>query len=208
MLPLVLLTGMTSLLALASFGPGSAAASRTAIGCGPARAHTLAADRMARVYVLHKKVYGCTRGSHSRYELGAASNSMGEGRVGPIALAGVDVAFGRTSFGVDVVSAEVVVENLTDGRVLHEEAATRSSVGPEYAQQVHSIVVKPDGSVAWIGTVSAFTSRKSATEVRKADRTARASLDKGNAIRPDSLRLHRSKLTWRDGSTRKSATLR
>jgi hypothetical protein len=199
---------MGCLLGLSCFGPGSAAAGVAAMACGPARARTLASDRAARVYAVHEKVYGCARGSHSRYQLGARTNSMSEGRVGPIALAGVDVAFGRATFGVDVVSAEVVVENLTDGHVLHDEAATASSVGPEYAQQVHSIVVKPDGSVAWIASISSFTSRRSATEVRKSDRTGRTALDRSQSIRPDSLRLHRSELTWRDGSTRKSATLR
>jgi hypothetical protein len=198
---------MASLLGLGCSGLSSAAA-RGRSTCGPAKAHTLAADGLARVYATHGKVYGCARGSHSHYELGAASNSMGERRVGPVALAGVDVAFGRTTYGVDVVSAEVVVENLTDGHVLRDELATRSSVGPESDQQVHSVVVKRDGSVAWIATIRSIGSGKRATEVRKSDRTRRKLLDKSDAVRPDSLRLHHSELTWRDGSTRKSATLR
>jgi hypothetical protein len=198
---------MACLLGSGCFGLASAAA-RGGTVCGPAKARTLAADRLARVYTADQKVYGCAHGTHSRYMLGTTSNSPGEGRVGPIALAGVDVAFGRTTSGVDVISAEVVVENLTDGHVLKDLPATAGNFGPEYAQQVNSIVVKPDGSVAWIGSISSITSGKTAIQVRKSDRTQATLLDSGPGIKPDSLRLHRSELTWRDGSTRKSAKLR
>lgn len=133
---------------------------------------------------------------------------MGESRVGPIALAGVDVAFGRTSSGVDVISAEVVVENLTDGRQLRSNPATAGDFGPETAQHVDSIVVKPDGSVAWIATISSIISHRGTTQVRKSDRTSRTSLDSGRKIRPDSLSLDGSELSWRDGSARKTAKLR
>ena len=133
---------------------------------------------------------------------------MGEGRVGPIALAGVDVAFGRTYSGVDVVTANVLVENLTDGRILRSNPATVGNFGPESAQQVQSVVVRPDSSVAWIATVSSVTSHSGATQVRKSDRTQRTSLDSGPKIKLDSLRLHRSKLSWRDGSITKTARLR
>jgi hypothetical protein len=176
--------------------------------CGPSKARTLAADRLARVYSRGGKVYGCAKASHSSYVLGSASSSMGQGRVGPIDLAGVDVGFGRTTSGVDVISAEVVVENLTDGRVLRDHGATAGNFGPETAQQVDSIVVKADGSVAWIASVSSIVSHRGTTQVRKSDRTRRTSLDSSRKIKPDSLRLDGSKLTWREGSTTKTATLR
>jgi hypothetical protein len=175
--------------------------------CGPAKARTLAADRVARVYSVRQKVYGCARGSHSRYLLGATSNSMSRDRVGPLALAGYDVAFGRRSYGVDVVSAEVVVEYLVDGRVLRDRRATDGDYGPETFEQINSIVVKPDGAVAWIATDSTISGAK-AIEARKSDHTKQTYLDSGPKVRPQSLRLHGSKLTWRDGSTTKSASLR
>lgn len=176
--------------------------------CGPPKARTLAADSLARVYSQGKKVYGCAKGAHSSYALGSASSSMGQDRVGPIALAGVDVAFGSTNSGVDVISAEVVVKNLTDGRTLRDRPATAGNFGPETAEHVDSIVVKPDGSVAWIATVNSIISHRGTTEVRKSDRTSRASLDSGRRIKPDSLRLDGSDLTWSDGSVRKTAKLR
>ena len=198
---------IASLSLMALIAVVSGASARGAL-CGPSRARTLASDSLARVYAHRGKVYGCAQGSHSSYVLGSASNSMGEGRVGPVALAGVDVAFGRTYYGVDVVSADVVVENLTDGRILRSNPATVGSFGPESAQQVQSIVVKPDSSVAWIATISSITSHSGTTQVRKSDRTERRSLDSGSKIKPGSLRLHRSKLSWRDGSIRKTARLR
>ena len=197
-----------ALLSVTATVVASAGASAHGAVCGPSQARTLAADGVARVYALHGKVFGCARGSHGRYSLGATSGSMGRRRVGPIALAGYDVAFGRTSYGVDVVSAEVVVEYLVDGRVLRDQPATAGDFGPETAQQVDSIVVKPDGAVAWIAHISSLISHRGATEVRKSDHTRRTGLDSGPNIRPQSLRLHHSKLSWRDGSTKKSANLR
>lgn len=197
-----------ALVSLIAIGLAAAGASAHRASCGPSRARTLAADREARVYSSGGKVYGCARGSHSSYVLGSTSNSMGEGRVGPIALAGVDVAFGRTTSGVDVISAEVVVENLTDGRVLRDHGATAGNFGPETAQKVNSIVVKPDGSVAWIASVNSLISHRGTTQVRKSDRTSRMSLASGREIKPDSLRLDGSELSWSDGSVRKTATLR
>jgi hypothetical protein len=120
----------------------------------------------------------------------------------------VTVGYGRTSYGVDMISAEVVVKNLTDGRVLRDHAATAGNFGPETAQRVDSIVVKPDGSVAWIATINSIISHRGTTQVRKSDRTRRTSLDSSRGIRPQSLRLHGSKLSWRDGAVRKTATLR
>jgi len=178
--------------------------------CGPSKAHTLASDALARVYSRGGKVYGCAKGSHSSYFLGSTSPSATRerARVGPIALAGVDVAFGRTTSGVDVISAEVVVRNLTDGRVLRDDAATAGNFGPETAQRVDSIVVKPDGSVAWIASVNSIISHRGTTQVRKSDQTRRASLDSGRKIKPNSLRLDGSKLSWSDGLVMKTATLR
>jgi hypothetical protein len=192
---------------IAIVGVASGASARGA-GCGPSKARTLAADRLARVYSRGGRVYGCADGTHTSYVLGSASNSMGQGRVGPIALAGVDAAYGRTTSGVDVISAEVVVKNLTDGRILRDEGATAGNFGPETAQQVDSIVVKPDGSVAWIASIDSLISNRGTTQVRKSDRTRRTSLESSRRIKPDSLRLSRSQLSWRSGSARKTATLR
>ncbi len=196
---------LVSLMAAAAWVSG---ASAQGARCGPSKAHTLAADGLVRVYAQGEKVFGCAKGAHSHYVLGSTSNSAHEGRVGPIAVAGVNVAFGRTYFGVDMISANVVVENLTDGRLLRNNPATTGDFGPETAQHVYSIVVKPDSSVAWIATINSLIRHEGTTEVKKSDSTQRTTLDSGPSIKPDSLRLHRSPLSWRDSSATKTATLR
>lgn len=199
------LVGVTCLLLCCAF---PAAAHSSAI-CGPASAQTLAADGKARVYSQQKSVYGCIRGSRTSYKLGSASGSMAEGRVGPIALAGVDVAYGLAHYGVDVVSAEVVVKRLTDGVVLRDRDAFQGHNKPEYFETVDDIVVKQDGSVAWISSFSSIpSSGKTQTEVLKSDQTSRTLLDRSATIRRHSLRLRRSALSWKDGSAKRSARLR
>ena len=177
--------------------------------CGPAKAKTLAADSSARVYSRGGSVYGCAKSGHKSFRLGAVANSMSEGRAGPIALAGVDVAYGLTYFGVDTISADVVVRSLTGGDVLRRQSSYTGSVGPEYFETVHDIVVKPDGSVAWIASAGSIISGKPAdTEVEKSDRSPGTLLDKSRQIKVDSLRLRGSLLRWRVGQASRHATLR
>ncbi len=202
---------MTAAACLAAGGlanlTGASAASRQSV-CGPAGAHTLAADSSARVYSRRGAVYGCAQGGPRSYRLGAAARSLSEGRAGPIALAGVEAAYGLTSYGVDTVTAEVVVRRLSDGRVMRRHAAITGSVGAESAEQVAEIVVKPDGSVAWIANDSSIpSSGHTASEVEKSDRGPGTLLDKEPSGLHE-LRLTGSHLTWRYRSATRSATLR
>lgn len=175
--------------------------------CGPKHAKTLTDNRAARVYLKGGNVYGCARAGHHSYRLGSASNSMSEGRAGPVALAGVDVAYGLAYYGVDTVSADVTVQSLTNGAVLRRVDSWSGSTPPEYFQTVDDIVVKKDGSVAWIATAGSIISgRGTNTEVEKSDKiSSHALLGKGTNIRKHSLRLHHSKVTWLIGSNQKAA---
>lgn len=178
-----------------------------AAGCGPRDAETLAASRWARVYVFHRGVYGCAIGHGGSYRLGAAMRSIREGRVGPVAVAGWDAAYGLSAFGVDTVSAQVIVHDLRSGRRLRALAAS-TKVLPESLEAVQSIVVKPDGAVAWISqTMSVIGRASAALEVHRADVRGTSLLDSGRSILARSLRLRGSRLTWRDGPTTRAATL-
>jgi hypothetical protein len=129
--------------------------------------------------------------------------------VGPIALAGKNVAYGYTTYGVDTVSAQVIVRRLSDGRQLRSAPATHGGLAPESLQSVDAIVVKPDGAVAWItGATSLIAHGANATEVARDDARGSSVLDSGSGIDVRSLRLHRSSLSWRDGSRMRFATLR
>lgn len=196
------------LLVTAGLGLGSADATTRAVACGPAGAHTLAADAVARVYSRKGKVYGCARAGHRSYRLGTVSNSFNEGRAGPIALTGVEAGYGLTFFGTDTMTAEVMVRRLTDGHVERQHSAINEPVGAEYFETVDDVVVKADGSVAWTAHATWIGSNgKSVTEVDKSDQTSQSLLDNSASIQTDSLRLHGSELSWQDGSGSRSATL-
>ncbi len=197
--------------ALVASTAGATARRDRAVACGPASGKTLAADHSARIYANDGNVFGCTRAGNQSFRLGTESvSSTSEGRVGPIALAGTDVAYGLTYFGVDTISADVIVRRLTDGHVVRSHAAITGSAGAEFAETVDAIVVKRDGSVAWIAHDRSIPSGHSVfSEVEKSDRTSRVLLDKEpSGIRLDSLRLAGSHLTWDYKATTRSANLR
>jgi hypothetical protein len=200
-------TGTT---ATSATGTSTTSTGTTAPGsttCGPASAQTLAVSRQARVYLSSGRVYGCAIAAGRSYHLGAGQRSLREGRVGVITVAGRYAGYGLSSFGVDTVSAQVVVRNLATGNVRHEAPAA-SRVVVESFQSIDSIVLKPDGAVAWISQVGSVISHGRYLEVHRIDSRGQALLDSGAAIVSRSLRLHGSTVTWRDGSKARSASLR
>ena len=161
---------------------------------------------MARVYSVGQGVYGCAAGGRGALRLGAVARSIREGRAGPIALAGTTAAYGYTRFGVDTVSSEVVVRRLTDGATLANLPSIRL-VGAESFESVQSIVVKADGAVAWIASVTSILSHRDRFEVHSARGSSDSLLDSGPGIAPTSLRLNGSALSWRHGTATRRATL-
>jgi hypothetical protein len=189
--------------------PASSQASGPTARCGPAGARTLAASRLARVYSLRGSVYGCSVKGHQSYRLGHASRSIREGRVGPVAAAGEAAAYGLTQYGVDTVSASVIVRRLRDGKQVRGLAATSKALGPESFESVDSIVVNRTGAVAWIAEGgSVISGHRREVEVDRADARGHSVLDSGAGIDSGSLRLHGSTISWRDGAATPSATLR
>jgi hypothetical protein len=177
--------------------------------CGPAEARTLAASGLARVYSLRGAVYGCSVKGRKSYRLGNASRSIREGRVGSVAVAGQDAAYGLTQYGVDTVSASVIVRRLSDGTRLRDLAATSRPLGPESFESVDSIVVKRTGAVAWIAEGgSVISGHASDVEVDRADERGHSLLDSGAGIDGRSLRLRDSTISWRHAAATRTATLR
>src|SRR5947209_4342790 len=105
---LVFLTACGSSVASGSHPSGSGSTAG-APPCGPTSAHTIVADGAARVYSMSGTVHGCARHGHGSYRLGSTARSIREGRVGPVALAGSDAAYGIATFGVDTGSSQIVV---------------------------------------------------------------------------------------------------
>jgi hypothetical protein len=203
--PVLALLALLAVIAAAL--PLAAASSRgSSSWCGPVAGHTIAADAVARVYTVGDTVYGCASGGAKSYKLGQRASCIGASRVSPVKVAGRMAAYGLERCGVDTGFTEVVVRRLTSGAQLHSLAAT-SPPGAESFQSVDSLVLKPDGAVAWIGSGSSIVGHGRLVEVRKADRSGEALLDSGSAIDPRSLRLRRSTLTWKHASSTRSATL-
>jgi hypothetical protein len=177
--------------------------------CGPAGARTISSSGQARAYSCHGDVYGCSLPHGRSFRLGSTARSLHESRVQPVVIAGADAAYGLASFGVDTVSATVIVRRLTDGRRLVDFAATRSGL-VEGVQSVRSLALNSNGAVAWIGVAHSIVAHREVIEVHavasgsgSADRV----LDSGPQVAPTSLRIHGSMLTWRHGATTRHATL-
>jgi hypothetical protein len=190
-------------------GSSTAGTPPTPTHCGTAGAKTLAASRLARVYSWHGTVYGCSITRTKSYRLGDATIfGPGQPHVGRVAVAGEIAAFSLMVSGIDTARSTVNVTRLTDGKQLRSAAATTKPLGAEAFQSVASIVVKADGAVAWIGTGSSIVNRHNAdVEVHAIDSKPERTLDSGAGVNSASLRLHGSKLTWKDGGTTRSATL-
>jgi hypothetical protein len=127
----------------------------------------------------------------------------GSARVDLVTLAGDKVAYGLIRCGVDSSSAVVNVLRLSNGKQLHSYAAVTGMLRPESSQSLGSLVAKSDAQVAWIVIVSSVISQAVQVEVYRDG----SLLDGGPGVQPGSLRLHGSTLTWRHGSSTRTANL-
>lgn len=172
-------------------------------------------------------VRGCTRAVGRPYDLGSlpgrCSESPGCDGVEREALAGPIVAYVKyVGGGVGGESEKpktppapsnfVTVRNLSDGKVLHR-LPTGAGAQPESAVvevgDATALVVKPDGSAAWI---SESDQRSDGAfvfyEVHAVEGPEGRVLAAGTNIRPSSLRLTGSTLRWRQGERSVAAVLR
>jgi hypothetical protein len=198
---------------LAACGSTAAGSSTTApagagaANCGPARARTLAASSVARVYSLGGMAYGCSLGAAKSYNLGQRRTCLGAPLVAPVTVTGDLAAYGLESCGVDTGFTQVIVRRLTDGKQLRSSPATTGLLGPESYQSVDSLVLKGDGAVAWIGIGYSIIASHRDIEVQKTDAHGQRRLDSGSAVKLGSLQLHHSTLIWKHGRATRSATL-
>jgi hypothetical protein len=189
--------------------PAGPAGVRSAAGpaCGPASARTIASDAVARVYASGGTVDACATGVSHVLRLGAGTGCLGGGSVVEAAvLAGRTVAYALGACGVDTHYVTVNVRRLTDGRTLVSRGAT-TRTGVESFQAVGSLVVKPDGAVAWVGTANSIGPPHRVRQVERVDRRGFAILDDSTAIVAASLTLRGSTLTWRHGAQRRTSSL-
>jgi hypothetical protein len=204
------LIGALAFALLSSTAPASAAHRRRAasVRC-PVGAHVLAADTQAQVFVyfggLFPEIYGCIYG-HSPRLLGGTPECGGAvaggicSGISDVVLDGTIVAYE----GLGIEPAEpvhkrarplVIVRDLRTGQTLRRLPS--DVLGPDRAGPVMMIVVKSNGSVAWIVQDSgATTSQPAEYEVHAADASGERVLASGAGIDPSSLALAGSTVYW------------
>lgn len=209
----------TAVVALAVSASASTPSGVGHAACLPRGAHTLAADRVAVAFSWHGSVWGCLAATGERRNLaGAGFCNRAPGRAAPVRLAGEVVVYGLASCGVDTGSSTVVVLDLATGKRLADLTASTLPIGPESYVSVESLVLRADGAVGWIAHIASLVGRQgvpyevhrfSGGEPSLLDSGGKPSLlDSGPAIRPASLRLAGSTMTWRDGNSTRSASLK
>jgi hypothetical protein len=163
--------------------------------------HLVKSNPFAVITKSGTKYYGCWKASGRRTQLVGAD----EEQTGPIRLAGRFVGIAWIVAGSE--DSQVDVRDLRTGKLFHtaQMVGDAESVGPH----VSALVLRGNGSVAWIGVGSYFDE---ATErytygVEKFDVSGRQLLDHGAAVYPNSLHLNGAEITWVDGAEAMSASL-
>lgn len=192
-------------------GVGSGSASGSGPGhspaCGPPGAHTLAADRQARVYVAAGRVIACRRGSARRFPLGQSQTCLGaHARIHPVAVSGQLVAYAAEHCQIDTGSSLVEVLALSDGAKRVSLSASTSPRRPESYVAVSALAFAP-GELAWISVSASVIGGGRTVEVHVLDRRGVRVLDSGPGIAPGRLRLGAGKLSWQRGGAWHTARL-
>ncbi len=186
--------------------------------CPPKHEAVLAADAQAIVYKaptspesLGGDIFACSYSNKHSFRLGSElyGGPSGSGGVLPVALAGPVVAYGvgESYTGPSGHSfREIMVRNLVTGKlILKTPNGSPAEPGDIGLGETTAIVVKSNGSVAWI--VRAGLAQLGGIQVRSVDKTGSHLLAASPEIEPDSLALAGSTLYWMQGGKPMSATL-
>jgi hypothetical protein len=194
-----------------------AASARTEAPCAMKGSKTLAASSYARIYRTPelkaggRDVYGCVyRTGHRRY-LGSGGSKVdfiaAETYIGRVALAGRFVAFSDHITGRWGVGFSIEVVDLTTGT---RRTATGVPSRRDSSQQadVDSIVLRKNGSAAWMYSFRPSPDDPRERFVAKLDSDGQAELARGFDIEPHSLALGGATVYWTQAGAPRSATLR
>lgn len=186
---------------------GAMADDHAAPACGPASARTIAADTPARVYATAGEAYGCVRGETRAYLLGTTGDISGVAHIETVRVAGHLVAYGLRTNGVDTGHVTINLRDLGPGTLIAQRPAT-TRIGIEGFQSIESLVLKADGSLAWISTARSIGKPTFVRQLLRLDRQGFRVLDSGPDLDATSLALDGSIITWDHGANARSATLR
>ena len=208
---------LATLVFLAAAPGGYAAGQHRRNTCAGGQSHVIAADAQAQVYEASKpsRILGCIYGSKDIYWLGgpAVYDAGGGGERADFTLGGTLVAFEASNFrdfpGPNLPQSEqrVVVEDLRTGRVLYRVPAGASGPTRVGFGSIKALLVKSDGSAAWIVGNGLGDTASTAYEVGVVDASGSRVLAESSEIEPLSLALAGSTLYWTQGGKAMSAAL-
>jgi hypothetical protein len=167
-------------------------------GCDKAGTTTIESTRDVRVYYRgtlgQHRVYACLERTGRSRRLGSFDSSQGPG-INNTIIAGRFVAYQNLDCENDCAASQIRVIDLGTGKI------KRSAAEGPHALRLDGLVLRPNGSVAWIRAFDDGTS-----QVRKLDAGGEAVLDSGS-IEAGSLALGSSRLYWTKAGAPMSATL-
>jgi hypothetical protein len=179
-------------------------------GCFPKGSKTIQQTAKARVYGRYRAGYGetdvwaCAYRSVESFLLGSRQPiDDGGDVVDRVQLGGIFVAWNAERYDHDGSSPDLEILNLITGRTIFIWPRPSSSYPDGANVDVTALVISRRGSAAWIASGGSMY-----TVWTRPHHAAAAVVDSGPAIGPRSLKLHRGRLTWKDGRMTRTATLR
>jgi hypothetical protein len=207
-----LVAGAAALVVI-SLAPLASVEARGLSRCASAGSKTIVASEAARVYRKGTTVYGCLYSVGRKFRLGTAEDLLTDvAYVSPIRLAGRFVAYSQGQSGRDGYSADLSVRDLRTGRIVRDwqGGGPGGRFGTEESYGVSDVVLKRNGSVAWLNDRSRLGDRSHMFYLYKSDADGDlVLLDSGPGIEPGSLALSSgSRVYWTHNGVPHSATLR
>lgn len=208
------------LLAAITLLPSAGATSAHRASCLPRRAHTVAQDRMVRVYALTTKnpangmiesemTYACLLRTGKKVKLTEHESGRFPGSVDNITLGGPMVAFTYSTHGIDTGKVDIVVVNVASRHQLLKLPEVGGHVDSCIISftDIEDLVVSDRGSVAWIAATGRGCHVKTFQVYTALVGGTPTLVEEGPEIAPESLSLYKHKLTWKEAGQPRSSYL-
>jgi hypothetical protein len=159
---------------------------------------TVARSRRARVLTENQRYWGCLFARDRLYRLAPPPRYVVDASYGNVALAGPYVGYALKYDDGQAIFADVHVQDLRDGRVLHS-ANSIHATERVYQARMRRLVLSRRGSLAWAVRPYTGGGTPRPVQVRTLRRGRAVTLDAGPGIRASTLALRGHRLTWRHG---------